>query len=95
MATKKKDIPKELEEVIEVEENTPAVEEVEEPKSDTFVGVVKCDRLNVRALSDKTSRIVTVLTKGQEIELTEIPDNKDWYQYTGVGFVMAEFIKRM
>lgn len=93
---KKKDILEELENA-PVETAEEAVEEkpvVKSPVKDIFTGVVTCDRLNVRALPDVTARINTTVIKGTELELEVIPGNDEWYQYTGVGFVMANFIKR-
>ena len=97
---KKKDILKELEgETPEVEaipeESVDAEPEKDIPKApETFAGVVACGMLNVRALPDKTSRIVTVLSKGTEVAGLTETDDPAWYAYTGFGYVMAEFIKR-
>ena len=105
MGNRKKDIIRELEgkEVVEpettpTEEVTPdAVEEKKEPAKKTVsasaLGVVNCDRLNVRAAASLDARIVKVLTKGTEITIRK-SDDPEWLEYTGVGFVMAKFITR-
>ena len=90
MAKKRESIIEELENAVTVEE--PTAEDAMESAPASFEGTVICDRLNVRALPDKTSRVVTVLTKGTKVALEKI-DAADWYQYTGVGFVMSQFIK--
>lgn len=87
--------------VVAPEEEAVTEDEIDsEPEKDipkgpeSFTGTVSCNLLNVRALPDKTSRIVTILSRGTELTgLTETEDPA-WLAYTGFGYVMAEFIKR-
>jgi len=53
---------------------------------------VKCARLNVRALPDKTSRVVTTLDNGTTVKVKTLEDPA-WYEYTGFGFIMSEYVK--
>lgn len=53
---------------------------------------VKCARLNVRALPNKTSRVVTTLDNGTTVNVKTMEDPA-WYEYTGFGFIMSEYVK--
>lgn len=61
-----------------------------------IVGMVECDKLNVRKGPGVENDIVCVINKGTKVEITNEPD-EDWYEiYTvsGIeGFCMKKFIK--
>ena len=98
---KKEKVIKELE--APMEETTPVeMDEVPEDKAEEIpvetktvvaskLGVVNCDRLNIRAAANLSARVVKVLTKGTEITVRKT-DDPEWLEYTGFGFVMSKFI---
>lgn len=58
----------------------PTVEPVVEPTENYTVGVIsKCDRLNIRQLPTKQSNVLTVLSKGTELNIDLDESTDDFY----------------
>lgn len=96
-----------VEEVVEpVVEETEKVEEVEAPEEVTeetitppvepVYGVVNCDKLNVRRGPSKDSKVMCIVSKGEEVMLVAEESTEEWYKVitkTGFdGYCMKEFI---
>ena len=61
-----------------------------------ILGVVDCDRLNVRVGPDLDSEVICEITKGTKVEIVDNITYEDWYEVyiaSGIGgFCMRKFI---
>ena len=76
----------------------PVEEQVEEPKTESLVGVVEnCKRLNIRVQPMKEAAVVCVVNEGTVLLIEPDATDKDWFRvYTeaGVaGFCMRQFVR--
>ena len=88
----------------ETEETVETVEEVVDEDNNTAthtnkLGVVfNCDRLNIRALPDALSEVVSILTSGSEVIINEKKSSNGFYNIStsaGIeGFCMSKYISR-
>lgn len=75
------------------------VETVEtvEPKAAVTGTVVNCTKLNIRQTPSTAAKVLTVINKGDVVEIDESKSTDDWYYVTTsaciTGYTMREYVK--